>query len=100
MKFNNREGGSATNVLQIKNKMNVPFNVILDTSYEKPMVKFYDARFTITSLGQLAFSYYVDTFLEMPDREELHVRIRNWMLTAENIRQVKEWLKEALTYVE
>ncbi len=76
----------------------IPFNVVLDTEQDEPIVSFYDARYDFTEYGQFTGgSYYVSTLMENPEGGLcLHGGVPDWNVNAAGMKKVMQWLSEAM----
>lgn len=105
---------SSLNILQVVNNSGIPFNVRflkkgekygrsnkLIHQEEEPLVEFYDARYISPEFGmfgQFISRYYVSTLLK--DEEDyaliLDGGVKDWVLSSENVKQVKQWLNSLI----
>jgi hypothetical protein len=99
-------------ILQIVNEKGIPFNVRLikkgdkygrsnrlTHDEEEPLVEFYDARYINTDFGQLGqfvSRYYLSTIMEHEEDCGLILEggVADWVISAENVEQVKQWLND------
>ena len=56
-------------------------------------VKFYDARFEHTDLGQFVSSYYIDTVLEVDGGLCLDGGVPYWSIGPGTMTRIKTWLQ-------
>jgi hypothetical protein len=60
------------------------------------LVEFYDSRFLHTTYGQFVQSYYKSTLEELDGERGLclYGGEKDWYITANNVKEVKEWLQQ------
>lgn len=100
-------------VLQVVNQKGIPFNVrfvekgdkygrndALTYQNNEPIVVFYDDRYKIDhpELGQIVSTYHVSTIMEIEEGYTLILDggVPNWRISPENVKEIKQWLKELL----
>ena len=75
------------------------FSAVVDRDYHTggQTINFYDqANMTETKFqphGQMASSYYLDTFMKVENGLNLHGGVPAWQLTAEAVKQVQQWVE-------
>jgi hypothetical protein len=76
----------------------IPFNVVLDTTKDEPIVSFYDARWNFTEYGQFTGgSYYASKLLEdSPGGLFLDRGTPDWRIDHAEMREVLNWLSDCL----
>lgn len=74
----------------------IPWTVEISNDEDRPIVKFYDLRYTkgFTPQGQFVADYYVKTLLEDPGYGlNLNCGVPAWSICAETMDLIKTWLR-------
>ena len=75
------------------------FSAVIDRDYHGGglTISIYDQQhMTETKFqphGQMASSYYLDTFMKVENGLNLHGGVPAWQLTAEAVKQVQQWVE-------